>query len=334
MFFKNKKILIIGGTGTIGQSLLRQILLEEPKVIRVLSRDEHKQYIIQNDLGIRDDIRYLIGDVRDYDRMISAMEDIDYVFHVAALKHVPSCEYNPYEAVLTNIGGTHNVIKAGIAQKIKKIIFTSSDKAISPTNTYGATKLTAERMIVASEHSKGNSKTIFSIVRFGNVIGSRGSVIPLFINQIMKNRKVTVTNQDMSRFMMTVNQATELTIKAMKEAEGGEIFVLKMPVILLGDLVKIIIEETCKKYDIHKREIEIEEIGTRAGEKMFEELMTYDESLTAWELSDMFIIPSSLRKGKVYENARKAKIGTYSSSNQKHLSLEEVRKLVLNQGLL
>ncbi|MBS4023371.1 MAG: polysaccharide biosynthesis protein [Dethiobacter sp.] len=253
MFFKNRKVLIIGGTGTIGKSLLQKILLDHPSVVRVFSRDEYKQYMLQNELGTRKDIRYLIGDVRDYDRVLSAMEDIDYVFHVAALKHVAACEYNPYEAVLTNIVGTHNIIKAAKVQNVKKVTFTSSDKAICPVNTYGATKLTAERIIVASEYSKGNSITNFSIVRFGNVIGSRGSVIPFFINQIVNDRKITVTNQSMSRFMMTVSQATQLTIKAMQEANGGEIFVLKMPVILLGDLVTIITEETCKKsLELHK----------------------------------------------------------------------------------
>lgn len=334
MFFKNKKVLIIGGTGTIGSNLLEQILLEKPKVVRIFSRDEHKQYMLQNKLGIRNDIRYLIGDVRDYDRVLSAMKDIDYVFHVAALKHVPACEYNPYEAVLTNIIGTYNVIKAAMAQNVKKVTFTSSDKAISPTNTYGATKLTAERMIVALEHSKGYSKTTFSIVRFGNVIGSRGSVVPLFINQIVNDKRITVTNQEMSRFMMTVKQATQLTIKAMKEAKGGEIFVLKMPVIVLQDLVKVITEETSEKYNIDLEQIRIEEIGVRLGEKMYEELMTYDESLVAWELPDMFIIASGEEKQKIYRNAKKAREGTYSSANQTALSSEEIRKLVLEQGLI
>jgi len=334
MFFKDKKILIIGGTGTIGQNLLKEILLEEPTVIRILSRDEYKQYMLQNKLGSRENIRYLIGDVRDYDRVLSAMEDIDYVFNTAALKHVPACEYNPYEAVLTNVVGTFNVSKAATVQNVEKVIFASSDKAVAPSNTYGATKLTAERMIIAHENSKGSSKTIFSIVRFGNVIGSRGSVIPLFINQIMNDKKVTVTDQNMSRFMMTVEQATHLLLKAMKEAIGGEIFIFKMPVILLKDLVQVIIEETCKKNNIELSEVKINEIGTRPGEKMFEELMTYEESLNAWELSDMFVISSCLGEKKVYKNAKKAKEGTYSSINQKALSLEEVRKLILDQNLI
>lgn len=334
MFFDNKKVLIIGGTGTIGESLLQQILKERPRVIRIFSRDEHKQYLLQNRLGARKDMRYLIGDVRDYDRVVSAMEDIDYVFHLAALKHVPACEYNPYEAVLTNVVGTYNVIKAAREQHVKKVIFTSSDKAISPTNTYGATKLTAERMMAASEFNKGASHTIFSIVRFGNVIGSRGSVIPFFINQVINDKKITVTNPDMTRFMMTVDQATRLTIKAMKEAKGGEVFVLKMPVIVLRDLVAIIAEETCRKYGVDIQEITIEEIGMRPGEKMYEELMTYDESLIAWELPGMFVIPSTRENRNKYENAVKAKTGTYSSADQQVILLDEVRKLVLDQGLV
>lgn len=332
MFFTNRKILIVGGTGTIGKSLLHHVLAEQPQVVRILSRDEYKQFLLQNELGVRKDIRYLLGDIRDYDRLLSAMEDIDYVFHAAALKHVPACEYNPYEAVLTNIVGSYNVIKAAVRQNVKKVTFTSSDKAISPSNTYGATKLTAERMIVASEHNKGASKTVFSIVRFGNVLGSRGSVIPLFIDQILKEKRITVTNQGMSRFMMTVEQATELTIKAMKEAKGGEIFVLKMPVIVLADLVKVIIEETCTKYNIDIDQIVLQDMGMRNGEKMYEELMTYDESLMAWELPDMFIIPS--KDMAAYHKAKKTIAGTYSSGDQKPLCPEEVRKLILAQNLL
>lgn len=333
MFFENRKILIIGGTGTIGKSILEQILPENPKVVRIFSRDEYKQYQLQNTFNEPKKLRYLIGDIRDYDRLLAAMEDIDYIFHAAALKHVPACEYNPFEAVLTNIIGTNNVIKAAKAQKVKKVIFTSSDKAISPTNTYGATKLTAERMIIASENNKGSSQTTFSIVRFGNVMASRGSVIPLFVNQILRDRRITVTNGNMTRFMMTVNQATQLTIKAMKEARGGEIFVLKMPVILLKDLVEAVCQETCRAYGIDPSEITIEEIGLRPGEKMYEELMTADESLNAYELPDMYLIPS-IEKGYHAGSYPKARVGSYSSADQVPLTLEEVRQLILSEKLI
>lgn len=334
VFFKNKKILLIGGTGTIGRSLLQHILADEPQVVRIFSRDEYKQFLLQNELGTRDDIRYLIGDVRDYETVFKAMADIDYVFHTAAMKHVPACEYNPYEAVLTNVIGTQNVIKAAILRNVEKVIFTSSDKVVSPTNTYGATKLTAERLVAAAEYSKGGTRAIFAMVRFGNVMGSRGSVIPLFIKQIIDNKQVTITNLDMSRFMMTLNQATTLTIKALKEARGGEVFVLKMPVILLKDLVSVVIEETCKKYNMKAEEIKIDEIGLRVGEKMYEELMTADESATAWELNEMFIIPPIFGKKYHHPEAALAKSGSYSSRSQKPLSLEEVRRLIKSENLI
>jgi FlaA1/EpsC-like NDP-sugar epimerase len=334
VFFKDKKILIIGGTGTLGQSLVKKILKENPKVIRIFSRDEYKQFLFQNEVGEQKKLRFLIGDVRNYDRVLNAMAGIDYVFHTAAMKHVPSCEYNPYEAVLTNIIGTNNVINAAIRQNVKKVVFTSSDKAISPTNNYGATKLTAERLITSAEYSKGASNTVFSSVRFGNVIGSRGSVIPLFKNQILTQKRVTITDLSMSRFMMTLTQATELTIKALQESKGGETFVLKMPVIILNDLLEVILDEMCKKHNLIQEEIIIQEIGLRPGEKMYEELMTSDESTFAWEMPEMFLIPSAYGQKYQYPNAKKAKKGTYGSDNQKPISKEEVRALLQSEGLI
>ncbi|MED4585428.1 SDR family NAD(P)-dependent oxidoreductase [Brevibacillus choshinensis] len=335
MFFRDKKILIIGGTGTIGQSLVRKILEEQPRVIRIYSRDEYKQFELANRMKHSENrLRFLIGDVRNYDRVYSAMQDIDYVFHVAAMKHVPACEYNPYEAVLTNIVGTNNVIKAAIAQNVQRVVFTSSDKAISPTNIYGATKLAAEKLVISAEYSKGTSGTIFSMVRFGNVMGSRGSVIPLFRQQILESRKVTVTDLSMSRFMMTLNQATSLTIRAMQESKGGEIFVLKMPVISLHDLVTAVIEETCKKYGINPGDVQMEEIGLRSGEKKFEELMTYEESDSAWELPDMFIIPSKFSNVHQYPHAIKTTPKEYDSQTEQPISLEEVRRLILDEKIV
>lgn len=334
VLFQDKKILIIGGTGTIGQSLLKQILSQNPKVVRVFSRDEYKQFLLENELGTRDDIRFLIGDVRDFERVLKAMEDIDYVFHTAAMKHVPACEYNPFEAVLTNIVGTQNVIRSAILHHVKNVVFTSSDKAISPTNTYGATKLTAERLVAAAEYSKGQSQTTFASVRFGNVLGSRGSVMPLFVKQILEERKVTVTDRRMSRFMMTLQQATRLTIKAMEQAKGGEVFVLKMPVISLDDLVDVTIEYVCQKHQINPETIRIEDIGLRPGEKMYEELMTQEESAAAWELPDMFIIPSQFLPEHQYPDAQKANVGSYSSDSQQPLSREEVRRLLETANLI
>lgn len=301
MEYSGKRILVTGGTGTIGRQLIQRLLRENPKVIRVFSRDEHKQYEMgidfQND---SEHLRFLIGDVRDQQRLNRAMEDIDYVFHCAAMKHVPACEYNPFEAVQTNVIGTQNVIQAAIDNNVEKVLFTSTDKAISPTNTYGATKLTAERLISATEYHKGAKSTIFSSVRFGNVMGSRGSVIPLFKKQIIEQCKITLTDPNMLRYMMTPSQAIELILKANELALGGEVFVLKMPLIRVGDLAEVLIENIKIKYGITE-DIMIDVIGLRSGEKRFEELMTDDEAAIAYEAEDMYIIPKPGKKSSVYE---------------------------------
>ena len=334
MFFKDARVLIIGGTGTIGKSLVNRILTESPKLVRVFSRDEYKQYLLQNEFGKRKDLQYAIADVRDYKSVLTAMAGMDYVFHTAAMKHIPACEYNPHEAVQTNILGTSNVINAAISQNVKKVVFSSSDKAISPTNTYGATKLIAERIIAATEYSNDLIETTFAVVRFGNVIGSRGSVIPLFVKQIIQKNRITVTDFNMTRFMMTIDQATDLIIKALMESKGGETFVLKMPVILLKDLVKVVTEEKCQKHNIDPNEIIIEEIGLRPGEKMYEELMTHDESTHALELPDMYIIPSIFSNNADYPLAVKAKQGIYASNRQRPLTIEEIRKLIKSENLI
>lgn len=288
-FYTDKKILITGGTGTIGRHLIKSLLLDRPAVIRVFSRDEYKQFEMQQELKEYHNIRYLIGDVRDANRLSRAIEDIDYVFHLAAMKQVPACEYNPFEAVQTNVIGTQNVIQAAIANRVKKVLFTSTDKAISPTNTYGATKLTAERLISAAEYQKGPKSTTFSSVRFGNVMGSRGSVIPLFKKQILDQKKITITNRAMTRYMMTPSQAVRLLLEANAISKGGEVFVLKMPLVRLIDLSEVLIEELT---NIHKLDrVTIEEIGLRPGEKMNEELLTPDEYTKVIETNFMYIVP-------------------------------------------
>jgi FlaA1/EpsC-like NDP-sugar epimerase len=290
--YKGKKILITGGTGTIGYHLTRRLLQEDPAVIRIFSRDEYKQF--QMSLDFREHahkLRFLIGDVRDRERLNRALEDIDYVFHLAAMKHVQACEYNPFEAVQTNVVGTQNVIQAAIATGVKKVLFTSSDKAIAPTNTYGATKLTGERLIAAAELQKGPRDIVFHAVRFGNVMGSRGSVIPLFKDQIRSRWSITITDPEMKRYMMTPSQAINLMLKANELARGGEVFVLKMPIVRLGDLAEVVIEEMVREYGIRER-IDIEVIGVRPGEKMQEELMTNEEMKIALETDDMYILPS------------------------------------------
>ncbi|BFH11237.1 polysaccharide biosynthesis protein [Paenibacillus melissococcoides] len=332
-FFCGKKILIIGGTGTIGTGLLDRLLACNPAVVRVFSRDEYKQFKLQQQYREFSNIRYLIGDVRDYPRVVRAMEDIDYVFHVAAMKHVPACEYNPFEAVQTNIIGTQNVIQASLECGVNKTIFTSTDKAIAPTNTYGASKLMAERLISAAQYQAGTKKTVFAAVRFGNVMGSRGSVIPLFKKQIAEKRSITVTCKEMTRFMMTKKQATELTLKAMMLANGGEVFVLKMPVVRLQDLAGQIIEQEVRK-GISPGSVHIEEIGLRPGEKMFEELMTVEESKYALETEDMFIIPNAFMKSHQYAGSRSAQVRSYSSADVEPVTAKQLEELLLQSGMV
>jgi len=332
--YKDKKILITGGTGTIGHYLTRRLLNEQPSVIRIFSRDEYKQYNMNNDFREHAaKLRFLIGDVRDEQRLVRALEDIDYVFHLAAMKHVPFCEYNPFEAVKTNVIGTQNVIQASIAAGVKKVLFASSDKAISPTNTYGATKLTAERLITAAEYQKGPKTTVFASVRFGNVMGSRGSVIPLFKDQIVNQQEITVTSMAMKRFMMTPSQAISLMLKANEWAQGGEVFVLKMPVVLLSDLTAVLIEELTKANDI-RTPVQVREIGLRPGEKMYEELMTQDEEQAALETDEMYILPSNFsRKSETYPG-----ILTRSESstvfNEPPIQRELLRKWLIEEKLL
>lgn len=331
--YSNKRILIIGGTGTIGKHLVKELLNHGPKVIRIFSRDEHKQFEMQQEMSQYRNVRFLIGDVRDEKRVLRAMEDIDFVFHLAAMKHVPACEYNPFEAVKTNVIGTQNVIQSAVAAGVKRVLFTSTDKAIAPTNTYGATKLTAERLISAAEYQKGPKQTIFSSVRFGNVMGSRGSVIPLFKKQILEQRKVTVTNKEMIRYMMTPYQAISLMLKANEMAFGGEVFVLKMPIIKLNDLVEVIIEEITRSHNITDQ-VAIEEIGIRPGEKMYEELMTEDESRIAMETKEMYIISSLYNSYRGYPETSPFVIKKPILTEDEIINKGQLRQWIINENLL
>ncbi|MYL21520.1 SDR family NAD(P)-dependent oxidoreductase [Halobacillus litoralis] len=332
MFYKDKGILVIGGTGTIGKRIVTALLKESPKYIKVLSRDEYKQYQMEKEIKSDTRVRFILGDIRHYETVYDAMADVDYVFHLAAMKHVPFCENNPYEAVLTNIAGTRHVVRAAKARRVKKVVFTSTDKAISPTNTYGASKLIAERLLLSSDQNKSEGDTIFASVRFGNVMGSRGSVIPLFVKQMVEKKRITVTDDRMSRFMMTIDEAASLTIRSLTRAQGGEIFVLKMPVISLQDLIEVVREEVCIKYGLNPCDITVQEIGLRAGEKMYEELMTFEESTTAWEFDDMYVIPGETQR--TYPDAVRAQVRTYSSSDQNPVSKEDLRRIVQKQNLI
>ncbi len=316
MNLKNKKILITGGTGTIGSALVEELLKFAPSVIRIFSRDEYKQFQMQHRMKDHEHVRFLIGDVRDKERLYKAMEDIDIVFHLAAMKHVSSCEYNPFEAVKTNVLGTQNIIDVAIQQNVKHVVFTSTDKAIAPTNIYGATKLTAERLITSAHFHKGKHKTIFSSVRFGNVMGSRGSVIPLFVEQIQRGEAITVTDPEMVRYMMTPKQAVQLILETLRVSQGGEIFVLKMPKIRLQDLIDAI-EGLLAERGLLNVGFEKRVVGLRPGEKMEEELMTDYEAGIAIDCGNMFCIPS-------YFGDRKVPDGKVDSEVYEGLLLDEL----------
>lgn len=333
-FFKNKKILIIGGTGTVGKALTKKVLEYDPAVIRIFSRDEFKQYIMEKEFNESPKLRFLVGDVRDEERLERAMENIDYVFNLAAMKHVPACEYNPFEAVKTNIIGVQNVIEAAIQTNVEKVIYTSSDKAIAPTNTMGATKLVSERIITAANYYKGAKRTVFSSVRFGNVMGSRGSVIPLIKKQINEGSEITITNRDMSRFVMTINEAVNLILNSAKLSKGGEIFVSKMPVVNIGEFIDICVEEYCKLNNKDLSKIKFKTIGLRLGEKMYEELMTVEEVKNTYEYENMYIIVPQDEDYTVNSKWIKTERSNYNSEHEDVIPEQEIRRLVTGNGLL
>jgi len=288
-FFKDKSILVTGGAGSIGSVLVKKLLELNPRVIRVFDNNETGLYDLYNELQSKK-IRPLIGDIRDKERINRALEGIDIVFHASALKHVPLCEYNPFDAVKTNILGTQNIMDAALDHAIDKVILISTDKAANPTNVMGATKLLAERLTVSMNYYKGKRNTAFSCVRFGNVLNTRGSVVPLFKNQIAKGGPVTLTDSGMTRFMMTVPKAIDLVFKATELTRGGEIFILKMPSLRVKDLAEVMVEELAPRCGYKAEDIEIKNIGKRPGEKIYEELMTSYEAEYAYENEDMFIV--------------------------------------------
>ena len=285
-WIRNKTILVTGGTGTIGSELVRQILTHDPKQVRILSRDDTKQYELLESLNQPSNVRLLIGDIRDRERLNFALSGVDMVFHAAALKHVPICEYNPYEAINTNVTGSQNLIDAAIRNGVRKVVAISTDKAANPTNIMGMTKLLMERLFINANYSKGKTDTAFSCVRFGNVTWSRGSVLPLWERQIKEGGKIKITNPKMTRFFMSKAQAIYLTLKAMELSEGGEIFVFKMPSITLGGLAKIYLQ----KHHADKK-VRTERTKARAGEKLHEELLgTPNGEIYVHENKEMLIL--------------------------------------------
>ncbi len=330
--FKNKVLLITGGTGSFGNAVLNRFLDSEIKEIRIFSRDEKKQDDMRHLLN-NSKVKFYIGDVRDRHSVDYAMKGVDYIFHAAALKQVPSCEFFPIEAVKTNILGAQNVLSSAIEHKVKRMIVLSTDKAVYPINAMGLTKALMEKAMIAKARSLGdNSETVLCGTRYGNVMASRGSVIPLFVDQIKENKDLTVTDPNMTRFMMTLEDAVDLVIYAFQHGQNGDIFVQKAPASTIGDLAKSLIE-------LYQSKSKIRVIGTRHGEKLYETLVNREEMAKAVDMGDYYRIPADNRDLN-YERyfsegkERVSEIEDYNSHNTHRLDIEGTKKLLLKLPMI
>ncbi|WP_306532897.1 nucleoside-diphosphate sugar epimerase/dehydratase [Geobacter sp.] len=324
--FDNKTLLITGGTGSFGNAVLRRFLHTGIKEIRVFSRDEKKQEDMRIDLN-NSKVKFYIGDVRNYDSVLSALQGVDFVFHAAALKQVPSCEFYPMEAVRTNILGTENVLNAALACGVKKVITLSTDKAVYPINAMGISKAMMEKVMVAKARMTQSDSTVFSGTRYGNVMASRGSVIPLFVKQIKEGKPLTVTDPNMTRFLMSLDDAVDLVLYAFNNACQGDIFVQKGPASTILDLALAIRE-------LFNADNEVRIIGTRHGEKLYETLLTREELAKAEDLGGYYrIIPDDrdLNYGKYFTEGQEqiSLLEDYNSHNTQRLTVSEVKEKLL-----
>ncbi len=325
MVLDGKTVLVTGGTGSFGKCFARYALTRtEVKKIIIYSRDEYKQFVMQNEFKeYADRLRFFIGDVRDLDRMRRALKGVDYIVHAAALKQVPACEYNPNEAIKTNIHGAMNVIEAALDSDVQKVVALSTDKAVNPVNLYGGTKLVSDKLFIAANAYAGSGDLAFSIVRYGNVAGSRGSVIPFFQNLIDKGEKsLPITDYRMTRFWISLEQGVELVLKALEESVGGETFISKIPSFKITDLAEAMLPG-CEK----------PEVGIREGEKLHEIMVTVEDSMTTYEYEKHFIVYPQMvwsDKRSVKPSGKKVPDGfSYSSGNNTEwLNVEQIKELL------
>jgi UDP-glucose 4-epimerase len=324
--FKEKTILITGGTGSFGNAVLRRFLHTDIREIRVFSRDEKKQDDMRHEMP-SPKLKFYIGDVRDFNSINNAMRGVDYVFNAAALKQVPSCEFYPLEAVATNIHGTENTLNAAIANDVKYAIVLSTDKAVCPINAMGMSKALMEKVAVAKSRGLKPGQTTICVTRYGNVMASRGSVIPLFVTQIKADKPITITDPDMTRFMMSLDDAVDLVLFAYKNGHAGDTFVQKAPAATIGQLARVV-----KK--VFNSNTEVRVIGTRHGEKKHESLLNREEMVRAEDLGDYYRIGSDTRDlnySLYFEKGQKevAEVEDYTSANTHRLSDEELERLLL-----
>ena len=326
MDFNNKCLMITGGTGSFGNAVLRRFLNTDISEIRIFSRDEKKQDDMRQ-FYRNPKIKYFLGDVRNHNSIDQAIQGVDYVFHAAALKQVPSCEFFPTEAVRTNILGCENVLISAQQNNVKKVIVLSTDKAVYPINAMGMSKALSEKVMVAKSRSLNGTGIVFCGTRYGNVMASRGSVIPLFVNQIKTNQPITITDPGMTRFMMTLEDAVELVLFAFVHGNNGDLFVQKSPAATIGDLAQAL-------KDLYHSENEIRVIGTRHGEKLFETLVNREEMVKAVDEGNYYRIPADTRdlNYNKYFTEGESKVTTteeYTSHNTQRLNIEETKELLL-----
>jgi len=340
--YRNKVVLITGPVGTVGSELLKQIITYDPLEVRLFDSNESGLFMQTQSYKNKVNLLSILGDIKDDRKLFYAMEGAHIVFHVAAYKHVELCEYNPFEAVHTNVIGTQNVLNAAMRTGVERVLYTSSDKAVNPTNVMGTSKLLAERMVTASSIRSFNGKPrhTFASTRFGNVLGSNGSVIPVFWEQIKKGGPVTITDMRMTRFIMTVPESVKLVIKAAALACGGEVFVTKMPVVRIIDLAEAMIDLLAPLYGYNPGDIPIEFIGVKPGEKLYEELMNEEETSRTLELEDMFAVLPNLidrKQAKAYRYhgfvSGEVK-NPYISRNEKIMKKEEIAEYLRGHSIL
>ncbi|MEM0896688.1 MAG: polysaccharide biosynthesis protein [Verrucomicrobiota bacterium] len=341
-FLTNKRILITGVCGTVGQELLTRLTSDEFNPLEIVGLDHNESGLFFLEQQYVDDPRtsFFLGNVRDRESLTKLMRNIDVVFHSAALKHVSLCERSPYDAVQSNIVGVQNIIEAASANTVEVVIFTSSDKAVNPTNVMGTSKLMGERLITAANNTKRGSGPVFASTRFGNVLGSSGSVIPIFRRQIAAGGPVTLTDPEMTRFVMTIREAANLVLESAELVHGGEVFITKMPVIRIQDLAEVMIRELAPQHGHDPAKIEIKVIGTKPGEKLYEELMSSEETRRAVELEKYFgVLPAFRgmyqRIDYAYDSLVDETVtNPYNSSSEKTMSQEELTDFLRSNGLL
>jgi len=319
--FKGKKILITGGTGSIGIGLIKQLVKYKPDAIRVLSNDENSIFELKRIVGNNPIFTYMIGDIRDKDRMSLAIRHIDIVFHAAAMKHIDLCEQNPFDAVQTNVLGTSNLLEAALIENVSKFIFISTDKATNPTSTLGASKLLAERLTLNASTYRGTGKTKFTIVRFGNVIGSRGSVFQIFLQQIIQRSPITVTDKRMTRFIMSISQAASLILQVTHITKDGEIFILKMPSVRIEDLAKCMLDVCGQRILNGKKLPPIKISSIRSRERLNEFLITPDEIPFCHEINDMYKLTNDINKKEIPPTE-------FNSDTAKRISKDQLIKII------